>query len=99
MDDKLWQQHLAATFPASCRGSDIDGIDLVMADADTAGCLQTYFTDHKLAPTHIAILGRCYHDLGIVQRRLSGDAQTHFQRLEVLAGMALESLSAARADA
>jgi hypothetical protein len=94
MDDRLWRQHLQATFPASCRGHDVDGIDLTTLDADAAGCLKTYFDlGRAVTVGHVAILGRCYHDLGIVHRRLTGDARVYFHRLEQVAGTVLEVLS------
>jgi hypothetical protein len=100
MDDRLWHQHLQATFPASCRGRDIHGIDLTTLDADTAGCLKTYFAlGRALTIGHVAILGRCYHDLGIVQPQLTGDASTYFHRLEQVAGAVLDSLSTAGFEA
>ncbi|MER7345955.1 hypothetical protein ABT390_11225 [Streptomyces aurantiacus] len=40
--DRLWQEHLAATFPAGSRGAELAGHDLVMLDADVAGCVSTW---------------------------------------------------------
>ncbi|MEV6056995.1 hypothetical protein [Streptomyces sp. NPDC052107] len=39
---RLWQEHLDAKFPAGLRGAELDGIDLVMLDADIAGCVTTW---------------------------------------------------------
>ncbi|MPY34122.1 hypothetical protein FNH09_23590 [Streptomyces adustus] len=33
----LWEAHLRAPFPESFRGVDLDGVDLVLLDADVAG--------------------------------------------------------------
>ncbi|WP_344661241.1 hypothetical protein [Catenulispora subtropica] len=37
--DQLWDEHLEAEFPAALRGKDIASIDMVMLDADIAGCV------------------------------------------------------------
>ncbi|MEV7775624.1 hypothetical protein [Kitasatospora sp. NPDC086791] len=37
---RLWEEHRNAPFPASFRGVDIDGADLVLLDADVAGLVQ-----------------------------------------------------------
>ncbi|MFF8788002.1 hypothetical protein [Streptomyces sp. NPDC015125] len=39
---KLWEEHLAAEFPAALRGAEPAGIDTVMLDADIAGCVLTW---------------------------------------------------------
>jgi hypothetical protein len=100
MADRLWQQHIQAPFPPSCRGRAIEGIELITLDADAAGCLQTYFaTGRALTTGHVAILGRCYHDLGVVQRQLTGEARTYFQRLEQIAGAVLDKLTSSGFEA
>ena len=100
MADRLWQLHLQTTFPAACRGKDIEGIDLATLDADAVACLKTYFvTGRALTTGHVAMLGRCYHDLGLVQRQLKGDAREYFHRLEQVSGKVLETLSSAGFEA
>ncbi|MGW1985025.1 hypothetical protein ACWCPJ_21660 [Streptomyces collinus] len=39
---RLWQEHRAAEFPACLRGAEFEGIDMVMLDADTAGCTSAW---------------------------------------------------------
>ncbi|WP_345695863.1 hypothetical protein [Kitasatospora terrestris] len=36
----LWEEHLRAPFPESFRGTDIDGVDLILLDADVAGLVR-----------------------------------------------------------
>jgi hypothetical protein len=38
----LWERHLGREFPADFRGEEVDGVDLVMLDADAAGCIETW---------------------------------------------------------
>jgi hypothetical protein len=37
--EDMWKEHREAVFPSVSRGRDVDGIDLVMLDADIAGCV------------------------------------------------------------
>ncbi|BDH12661.1 hypothetical protein [Streptomyces hygroscopicus] len=39
---KLWEEHLAAAFPAALRGAEPAGVDMVMLDANIAGCVLTW---------------------------------------------------------
>ncbi len=92
----LWDEHLAAGFPDGCAGEEVAGIDLVLLDADIAGCVQT-FVDRggRLDVRRTAVLGRCYHDAMLVTTSMgSVEAQTYFRRLESLAGAILSALSA-----
>ncbi|WP_327304848.1 hypothetical protein OG730_15765 [Streptomyces sp. NBC_01298] len=38
---RLWEEHLRAPYPDSFRGVDIDGVDLILLDADAAGHVHT----------------------------------------------------------
>lgn len=35
---RLWEEHRSAPFPPSDRGRDVGGVDLVLLDANIAGC-------------------------------------------------------------
>ena len=39
---RLWADHVKAPFPSELRGSEQEGVDLVMLDADIAGCVSTF---------------------------------------------------------
>ncbi|MFG2289728.1 hypothetical protein ACGFOU_27105 [Streptomyces sp. NPDC048595] len=39
---RLWQEHLRAPFPAALRGAEAAGVDMVLLDADTAGCVSVW---------------------------------------------------------
>jgi len=90
----LWQQHNAAALPDGCRGVGVEGTDLVMLDADTAGCVQTFLErSGQLDLYRVAILGLCYRELAVALRVLEGDAQEYFGRLEKLARLVLEAVA------
>jgi hypothetical protein len=89
----LWQEHLNADFPPECRGADINGIDLVMLDADTAGCVSSFLHHgHRLDIWRLAVLGICYHHLAVVSRDLTDEAKEYFFRLENLAGLVIREM-------
>jgi hypothetical protein len=39
---QLWEHHLRDPFPARLRGEELAGVDMVMLDADVAGCVDTW---------------------------------------------------------
>ena len=91
--EALWQEHLASAFPKGCGGKEIDGVDLVLLDADTSGCIQTLVNnDGQLDIWRTAILGLCYRDLAVVTASLRGEAREYFTRLETLAGLTLRTI-------
>jgi hypothetical protein len=38
----LWRRHMQWTFPVRLRGEQLAGVDVVMLDADIAGCVTTW---------------------------------------------------------
>jgi len=89
----LWQEHLDADFPPECRGADINGIDVVLLDADTAGCISTFLHHgHRLDMWRLAVIGICYHDLAVVSHDLTGEGKEYFRRLEELAGLVIREV-------
>ena len=86
----LWGQHQDARFPPGCRCVAVGGIDLILIDADTAGCVSTFLAwGGRLDPWRLAVLGLCYHHLAVVAAGLEGEAREYFARLEELAGLVL----------
>jgi len=90
---KLWSDHLDAAFPPDCRARDIDGIDLIMLDADIAGCVSTFLErKHSLDPRRIVILEDALQDVRHIIPHLSPSAAAYYQRLEQLANLLLTSI-------
>jgi hypothetical protein len=91
--EELWRQHQAARFPPGCRCEAVGGIDLILIDADTAGCVSAFLAwGGRLDPWRLAVLGLCYHHLAVVLAGLEGEARGYFARLEELAGLVLCAL-------
>ncbi len=88
----LWAEHQAAEFPHELAGEEVEGTDLVLLDADIAGCVDTFLADGApLDPQRLAILGLCYRDASRAVLTLSSPARDHYARLEALARQVLEA--------
>ncbi|WP_328558476.1 hypothetical protein [Streptomyces coelicoflavus] len=83
----LWQEHRDAEFPADLRGVEFDDIDMVMLDADTAGCACTWIDNGgTLDPQRRRILQTCVQDLDRVIPQISDPSgRRYYQRLHQLA--------------
>lgn len=92
MIEQLWREHETAPFPQASRGREIAGHDLVVLDAETAGCVSTFVASGGLDTGRLAMLGLCYHGLGLAIAELEGEERFYFGRLERLAGLVLEAI-------
>ncbi|MFD5299368.1 hypothetical protein ACFWJU_29670 [Streptomyces mutabilis] len=83
----LWQEHRDAEFPANLRGVEVEDIDMVLLDADTAGCASTWINNGgTLDPQHRRILRTCVEDLERVTPQISDPSgHPYYQRLHQLA--------------
>jgi hypothetical protein len=70
----------------------VDGVDFVMLDADTAGCVCTFLTRGSLDPWRLAVLGICYRNLTLLVPTLAEESRSYFARLERLAGLVLRQV-------
>jgi hypothetical protein len=88
---QLWAEHLRAPFPARPPGELIVGVDLVMLDADVAGCVQTWMGNNfRLDEPNRGWLARCLSDLDRVLPVMDDPAERdYFERLRRLARLAL----------
>lgn len=94
---RLWHEHLQAPFPASLRGVEFGGADMVLLDADTAGCVLTWLNNGALDPMRTGILQRCIEDLDRVIPQITEPAGTqYYERLRQLALLASRALSSAK---
>jgi hypothetical protein len=90
----LWDEHLAARFPKECVGQEIEKIDLMLLDSETAGCISTFINRNgKLDLWRTAVLGLCYRDLFLITSKIEGGAKDYFWRLELLAERVLKSIA------
>ncbi|MET9956209.1 hypothetical protein ABZ135_32345 [Streptomyces sp. NPDC006339] len=85
---RLWDEHRRAPFPPGFRGVDVEGVELVLLDADVAGLVQRELHG-GLDDRGVADLWRCVADLDKVLP-LIGEAYcaSYCARLREMAGLA-----------
>ncbi|WP_042457194.1 hypothetical protein [Streptacidiphilus jiangxiensis] len=85
---RLWAEHRAAPYPASFRGVEVDGVDLVLLDAEAAGLVGREL-EGVLDDLGVALLRACVEDLDKVVP-LIGEAScaAYFDRLRTITRMA-----------
>ncbi|MEU9370604.1 hypothetical protein AB0D71_39315 [Streptomyces avermitilis] len=90
---RLWQDHLDAEFPTRLRGAELEGIDMVMLDADIAGCVTTWRNnDGSLETKHLRILRHCITELDKVLPLLTQVEEfRYYERLYQLATLTSQS--------
>jgi hypothetical protein len=91
--EQLWREHKLAAFPQAYRGKDVNGIDLVMLDADVAGCVDTFLSRGNLNLFQTAVLGLCYRNLTYSIPMLSEEGKAYYRRLELLAKLVLKAVA------
>jgi hypothetical protein len=90
---ELWQEHVAAQFPADLYAKSLNEIDFVMLDANIAGCVDTYVERGRLNTYQLAMLGLSYRDATFVLPILNEEASAYFWRLERLAELVLKQIA------
>ncbi|MFF8831065.1 hypothetical protein [Streptomyces sp. NPDC015131] len=82
---RLWEDHLRALFPDGFRGVDVDGVDLVLLDADTAGLIHRELNG-GLDDSGIACLWGCIADLDKILALANEEyCVSYFTRLRTMA--------------
>ncbi|MGF1427527.1 hypothetical protein [Kitasatospora sp. LaBMicrA B282] len=89
---RLWDEHKRAMFPPHLRGRDIEGEDLVMLDANIAGCVSSSLAG-PLDERHRSILLQRLAVLETVVPSIGDDggAIEYYERLREMATLATES--------
>jgi hypothetical protein len=97
---QLWAEHQEADFPARLRGEEVASVDMVMLDADVAGCVQTWLgSKRRLGEPHRSYVTRCLDDLNRVLPLLDDPSERrYYERLRALAQLALDSSPAGSRD-
>ncbi|WP_258017468.1 MULTISPECIES: hypothetical protein [Streptomyces] len=88
---RLWEEHMRAPFPPHLRGREIDGEDLVLLDADIAGCVSSSLSG-SLDERRRRILLMCLAALEKVLPSIDdeGGAIGYYERLREMAALAVE---------
>jgi hypothetical protein len=91
---KLYSEHLEASFPDGLRGVEAAGQELVMLDADIAGCISTYLHNNGILDNQrIEILKNIDSKMDTVIAEIPQNAKEYFLRLKLLCELTLKELS------
>lgn len=91
--EQLWREHYSAAFPQRHYDEDVNGVDLVMLDADVAGCVATFLSRGNLNLSQTVVLGLCYRDLTCLIPMLDDEGKAYYHRLELLAKLVLKAVA------
>ena len=84
---QLWDEHMRAAFPAGFRGVNLEGVELILLDADVAGLVQVELNG-GLDDSGVAILWRCIAGLDKILPLISDDyCAAYYARLRMMAGV------------
>ena len=86
--ERLWREHLQ-DIRSWVRGSEVDGIDLDLLDANTCQSVLTYIDSGTLGDWKLSTLRKCGDDLDRVVDLLDGEVKTYFERLRDMARVVL----------
>ena len=88
---QLWSEHRGAPFPSRLRGEEIAGVDMVMLDADVAGCVSVWLSSNgRLDEWRKTVLLQCLDELDrIVPLLQDADEREYYERVRQLARAAL----------
>ncbi|MEV7597287.1 hypothetical protein AB0O91_07850 [Kitasatospora sp. NPDC089797] len=82
---RLWKDHRRAPYPDSFRGIAVEGVELILLDADVAGLVQRELNG-GLDDSGVAILWACIADLDKVVNLINSEyCASYFARLRTMA--------------
>ncbi|GJF32710.1 hypothetical protein KNE206_54100 [Kitasatospora sp. NE20-6] len=85
---RLWEEHRHALYPDSFRGVDIEGVELILLDADVAGLVRRELNG-GLDDHGIAVLWACIADLDKIVPLINSEyCASYFARLRTMAKLA-----------
>ncbi|MEW2418396.1 hypothetical protein AB0953_32590 [Streptomyces sp. NPDC046866] len=88
---RMWEEHLRAPFPPHMRGREIEGEDMVLLDADIAGCVVSSLSG-PLDEKRRKILLVCLAAVEKALRSIDDDdgASEYYKHLRDMAALAVE---------
>ena len=89
--ERLWAEHLAVDFPP-LRAPEVQGIDLLLLDADIAEYITTFLDNRgRLPAARRASLDALARQARTAAQALTGRARDHFARLATVADLVVRS--------
>jgi len=90
---RMWTDHRRAVFPASARGRDVRGVDLVLLDSLAAGCIDSFVNGGgNVEPSKLALLENLATQLRNTVPSLELGEREYFERLQRLAQAVLATV-------
>ncbi|WP_369253818.1 hypothetical protein [Streptomyces sp. R35] len=84
---RLYEEHMRAPFPAGFRGVNIEGVELILLDADVAGVVQGELKG-GLSGEDVAILWACITGLDKILPLIGDEyCRSYYARLRMMAGL------------
>lgn len=78
----LYADFLKIPFPDNLSGEEINGVDLVLLDSDTAGLIDKFIRhDSQLDTNGFYILRQCCIELELVEKEVQGQQKEYFMTL------------------
>jgi hypothetical protein len=88
----IFEAHTKAPFPARWRGAEVAGFDMVILDADPAGCVSVWLKQHGLLDDRRwNVLAECEQRLIRVIPELDAYSREYYQRLLDMTVLILEA--------
>jgi hypothetical protein len=87
---RTWTDLNRRLFPSQCNCKAVNGIDLLMIDADVAGCISTFLRHGTLDGERVEILQFSRKRLNQVIAGLDGHPRFYFRRLKQVASAVLD---------
>ncbi len=93
---EVWRSHKKTRLPRECEGQEVEGIDLMMLDADANACLSDWFaTAGAMDDERWQLLEQCIAQVQAVRAGMTGESGDYFARLEGLCAQVLARRSPA----
>ncbi|MFJ8313317.1 MULTISPECIES: hypothetical protein [unclassified Streptomyces] len=87
---RMWEEHMRAPFPPHMRGREIEGEDMVLLDAETAGCVVSSLSGPLEGKRREILLG-CLAAIEKVLPSIDDDgASEYYKHLRDMAALAAE---------
>ena len=90
--ERLFAEHVAASFPDDCEDLEIAGVDLEELNGTIVGCVAPFVGRSGYHAAHQSELRRCREELNIILPRLTGYSQEYYIRLGTLVDLVLEHM-------
>lgn len=87
---RLWDEHMRAAFPAHLRGRAVEGVEMVLLDADVAGCVSSSLSS-VLDESRYGVVLQCIAALEKVLPSIGDEyGSRYYERLRQMAVLAVE---------